>query len=330
MRMLCTLTDRAVLGVDHGFSLAKPRLTARAILRDRQNRYAVAYERKFHLYVLPGGGLEEGETPLEALKREVLEETGCLCDEATELGKICENRAHQDYTVVSHFYVVTTNGPVQTQQLTAKEKDDGIELQWHTLQEVMDLIGTSARETKQQKFLQARDMAALRAYMLGTTSDAPSKSRPIQLVRAVPKDAPLIQTLQQLAFSPLLETYQDSATNPACSPIEHIQAKLEQPFTYYYLIERDGQILGGIRVVDRKNGERKRISPLFVLPDYQNCGVAQAAVRAVEELHGAAHWSLGTIAQEAKNCHLYEKLGYRRTGESKTINSHMTIVFYEK
>ena len=44
----------------------------------------------------------------------------------------------------------------------------------------------------------------------------------------------------------------------------------------------------------------------------------------------AEKWSLVTIQEEAKNCHLYEKLGYQRTGEMKHIKNGMDIVFLEK
>ena len=34
--------------------------------------------------------------------------------------------------------------------------------------------------------------------------------------------------------------------------------------------------------------------------------------------------------QEQKNCYLYEKLGYRKTGKTQIINEKLTLVFYEK
>lgn len=34
--------------------------------------------------------------------------------------------------------------------------------------------------------------------------------------------------------------------------------------------------------------------------------------------------------QEPEKCHLYEKMGYRRTGKTKQINERMTLVFLRK
>ena len=88
--------------------------------------------------------------------------------------------------------------------------------------------------------------------------------------------------------------------------------------------------MGAIRVVDKKNGNVKRISPIFILPEYRNQGFAQAAIKAAEEIHGADNWALDTILQEKVNCYIYEKLGYRKTGETKFINPLITLVYYKK
>ena len=89
--------------------------------------------------------------------------------------------------------------------------------------------------------------------------------------------------------------------------------------------------MGAIRIVDRKeNGVNKRISPIFILPEFSGQGIAQMAIRMCEELHGSERWELDTILQEPKNCYLYEKMGYRRTGVEKVINDKLTLVFYEK
>ncbi len=41
-------------------------------------------------------------------------------------------------------------------------------------------------------------------------------------------------------------------------------------------------------------------------------------------------WFLDTIQEEAGNCHLYEKIGYKKSGRTEVINERMTLVFYEK
>ena len=85
-----------------------------------------------------------------------------------------------------------------------------------------------------------------------------------------------------------------------------------------------------MRVIDRKDGSRKRISPIWIMAEHRNRGYAQAAILEAEKIHGSDHWCLDTILQEAGNCHLYEKMSYHRTGRIEKINDRMDIVFYEK
>lgn len=152
----------------------------------------------------------------------------------------------------------------------------------------------------------------------------------VQLVRGKVEDRMLIRNLQQEAFAGLLEKYQDHDTSPANETLERITWKLQQPDNYCYLIEADGTVVGGIRVVEPEDGSRKRISPLFILPAHRGKGYAQAAILEAENRHGRHNWELGTIAQEKGNCYLYEKLGYHRVDRQTVINDKMTVVGYEK
>lgn len=152
----------------------------------------------------------------------------------------------------------------------------------------------------------------------------------ITLVRAAMNDAETIWRMQRAAFADLLEKYQDFDTNPGNEPLEKVQRRFSLPATHFYFIQVDGVNAGAIRVVDAHDGSPKRISPLFVLSEFRGIGVAQAAIREAERIHGDSGWSLDTILQEKGNCHLYEKMGYRLTGGMKIINDRMTLVFYEK
>lgn len=152
----------------------------------------------------------------------------------------------------------------------------------------------------------------------------------IRLKRATVNDAELVWKMQLEAFADLLRKYQDMDTNPGNEPLEKIVNELKQPFSYFYLILAEGNTVGAIRVVMMKDGIEKRISPLFILPEYRNKGIAQKAILEAESIHGSENWALETVLQEKGNCHLYEKMGYKSTGKTEVINERLTLILYAK
>ena len=125
---------------------------------------AVMYADKFMLHSLPGGGVEDGEDVQIALRREVYEETGCVCDEIQELGIVAENRASLDYTQINYYFVVTTSHTPGENHLTEAEQDSRTVVEWHTFDEMVRLINAQEFDRVQGKYLKARDVAALREY----------------------------------------------------------------------------------------------------------------------------------------------------------------------
>ena len=152
----------------------------------------------------------------------------------------------------------------------------------------------------------------------------------VSLKAATREDIETIWKMQLVAFAELLEKYRDYDMSPGAESFEKVMARYEQPWTTYYFITVGNQHVGVIRVVDKKDGSRKRISPIWIMPEHRNKGYAQAAITAVEEIYGSDHWCLDTILQETGNVHLYEKMGYRRTGKVDKINDRMDIVYFEK
>ena len=153
----------------------------------------------------------------------------------------------------------------------------------------------------------------------------------IDLIRASLKDTKEIWEMQVKSFKNFLDKYQDFETNPANEPISNVEMRLKQNFTFFYFIFVDNKKVGAIRVVDYKEKSRnKKISPIFVLPEYRNKGIAQFAIKICEEIHGNTNWELSTILQEKGNCYLYEKLGYYPTGKTQVINDRLTLIFYHK
>mgnify|MGYP003399395110 CR=1 FL=1 len=152
----------------------------------------------------------------------------------------------------------------------------------------------------------------------------------MRLVRADVNDCDKIWKMQIKAFSDLLEKYQDYETSPGNEAKERIEAKLSKDFTYFYYIFNGDDLVGAIRVVNKKDGSRKRVAPIFIMKKFRNKGLAQKTFEEIEKLHGSNNWMLDTILQEESNCYLYEKLGYKRTGKIENINERMDIVYYEK
>ncbi|SDB68326.1 GNAT family N-acetyltransferase [Butyrivibrio sp. INlla16] len=143
-------------------------------------------------------------------------------------------------------------------------------------------------------------------------------------------DVETLWKMQVEAFSGLLEKYQDYDMSPAAESMDKIMARFEQPWTTYFFIMADGEKAGAVRVIDKKDGSRKRISPIWIMPEHRNKGYAQQVMIEVEKKYGSENWCLDTILQEKGNLHLYEKMGYHQTGKVDKINDHMDIVFYEK
>lgn len=151
---------------------------------------------------------------------------------------------------------------------------------------------------------------------------------PVTLKIASISDAEELWRMQTTAFAELLEKYQDYDTNPACETLDRVREKIGG--RYYYFICHDGINVGAICVFDQKDGSQKRITPIFIMPEHRNCGFAQQAIKLCESIHGEENWHLDTILQETGNCHLYEKMGYQKTGNTRIVNDRMTLVDYEK
>jgi len=152
----------------------------------------------------------------------------------------------------------------------------------------------------------------------------------IMLSKAELKDAQILHRMQVKSFMPLFEIYQDFEISPAIETLDKIENRINMPNTDYYIIQNEGNPIGGIRIV-RLEDKHYRVSPIFILPEFQGKGFAQKVFHMVEQIYSDAKvWELDTILQEKGNCYLYEKLGFKQTGQTKSINDKMTIVLYEK
>ena len=151
----------------------------------------------------------------------------------------------------------------------------------------------------------------------------------ISLRKSMISDAEQLHELQIEAFSELLEKYRDYDTSPAAEKLERTIMRLKRAGSDYYFIRFAEESIGAIRIV--RNDEIYELKQLYIIPAYQGRGFAQKTIKLMEAFYPeAVCWELETIKQEARLCHLYEKMGYVQTGKEEVINDKMTLVFYRK
>lgn len=118
----------------------KVRYASRGIVLNAKNEIALFYKEKMNEYKLPGGGIEENEKAIDAFKREVLEETGCIIDNINELGIIEEYKSHANFKQRSYVFVGNVKEDTNKLYITDKEKAEGAKLMWKSPENALKLI----------------------------------------------------------------------------------------------------------------------------------------------------------------------------------------------
>ena len=155
------------------FNNPKIRKGARGIIINHDGKIAVFNKVNKNEYKLPGGGINDGETPEEAFKREALEETGCEIEIVKSLGTIEEHKSLENFKQISYIFVAKVLNDNHELNLTKKEKNEGSQILWLPKKEALDLITNcieNINESKYEnlyhsKFIFLRDSFILRYYM---------------------------------------------------------------------------------------------------------------------------------------------------------------------
>jgi 8-oxo-dGTP pyrophosphatase MutT (NUDIX family) len=121
------------------------RHAARAVIFNG-SKIALMHVKGVGYYKLPGGGIDEGETNIEALKRECLEEVGASIGEIKKVGEIIEIIKRKNIIQTSYCYTANLVGELEENSLTEAEKREGFEVVWVTIDEASRLVDSNESE----------------------------------------------------------------------------------------------------------------------------------------------------------------------------------------
>ncbi len=112
------------------------RVTVKMIVFDNDNNIAL-YGIRYLL--LPGGGVEEGETMEEAVKRECLEEIGCKVEVIKEIGFTREFRLKTKRKQETHCFVTKVIGD-KGEPHSEQEDERKAKIEWMDINDALTLL----------------------------------------------------------------------------------------------------------------------------------------------------------------------------------------------
>ena len=139
------------------------RRAARAVIFDNKNQVAMLHVSKDDYYKLPGGGVDKGETIIQALRRECLEETGCKIKNIKELGRIDEFRYFYAFKQISYCFSAQVSGVKGKLFFTDDEIAAGFKLKWMSLLKAIKLMEKAKISSPTGRVINKRDLTFLKA-----------------------------------------------------------------------------------------------------------------------------------------------------------------------
>lgn len=173
MKLIKKITDEDFGLKSISFNNPRIRYSARGIVLNSQNKIAILNKTVKNEYKLVGGGMEMGEAPSSAFKREVFEETGCKIVITNQLGIIEEDKSLDNFKQISYVFVAKVIDDTGNLHLTKKEVEEGSKLLWLNIDEALNriknsenkLIASKYENLYHSKFIVRRDYEILNYYL---------------------------------------------------------------------------------------------------------------------------------------------------------------------
>lgn len=125
----------------------KDRPTGKVVLFNKKDEIALLGNDVSKLFLLPGGGIEEGEAIIEGTKRECREETGYEIEILYDLGITEDYRSRDNKHCISYGFSAKAISYVKT-NLTENEKNIGLHTKWLSLPDAIKLFITQEEKVR--------------------------------------------------------------------------------------------------------------------------------------------------------------------------------------
>lgn len=137
--------------------------TCRGIVRDG-TKILISHEENVNCYSIPGGGLEDGESPVDCCVREIGEETGYAVKPTKHFLTIHEY--YGNYLLIHHYYLCEAVGTTQRQPTTS-EIERGLVPKWIEFEDILAVFARHndwAEANEQRRGMYLREYTALMEY----------------------------------------------------------------------------------------------------------------------------------------------------------------------
>ena len=149
-----------IYGANHMKAYKYIREACRGIVVEN-GKMLLCYEQKDDQWMIPGGGIEKGETHKECCARELTEETGYIVKVKSKVLTI--NEYYEDWLFISHYFICECIGK-RERNLTQSEIEVGLEPKWLPIEEAIDAFSkyqSYAAENEMKRGMYLREYTAL-------------------------------------------------------------------------------------------------------------------------------------------------------------------------
>lgn len=127
------------------------RVTGKAIVFDDDNNVALVGTKVNSFYLLPGGGIDQGESIEVGIIRECLEEIGCNVELKIPIGTIDDYRNRDRKHCINYCYTAKLIGHKGELTLTEDEKKNGLHVIWVPLDEAIKILEKEVGQLKRSE-----------------------------------------------------------------------------------------------------------------------------------------------------------------------------------